>query len=227
MVLFWLNLISQIVYSDSPNIQIKSHRIMPLGDSITASSSGQASYRYYLWKLLASDGQKVDFVGSKIGVKGGSPQFSDFDQDHEGHWGWRADEILEKIEVWCKRYKPDTVLIHLGTNDIFQGQTTESTAREIENIIVTLRSSNRSINILIAQLIPGKGFEKTIRELNNKIENLAKLKHTHHSPVIAVDQFSGFEVSNDTWDGYHPNKNGDKKMAKRWYLALRKLNRYP
>src|SRR5437867_9543180 len=37
----------------SPSIpQDKTIKIMPLGDSITESSEGHASYRYYLWQHL-------------------------------------------------------------------------------------------------------------------------------------------------------------------------------
>src|SRR5215204_6437165 len=68
-------------------------KIMPLGDSITEAEGGHASYRYWLWKSLTQAGfNDIDFVGSRTGVFNGSPQFSDFDQNHEGHWGWRADE---------------------------------------------------------------------------------------------------------------------------------------
>ena len=39
-------------------------KIMPLGDSITQSSTGLNSYRYYLWHLLLNHGYHVDFVGA-------------------------------------------------------------------------------------------------------------------------------------------------------------------
>ena len=70
-----------------PSASSKTARIMPLGDSITESATGQSSYRYYLWHLALDRGYKVDFVGSQHGVLGGPPKFDDFDMDHEGHWG--------------------------------------------------------------------------------------------------------------------------------------------
>jgi acyl-CoA thioesterase I len=76
-------------------------KIMPLGDSITESNTGQFSYRYYLWHLLLAKGYHTDFVGSRHGVGNGPPANPDFDMDHEGHAGWRADEILAQIRVWA------------------------------------------------------------------------------------------------------------------------------
>jgi len=62
-----------------------------------------------------------------------------FDQDHEGHWGWRTDEILNgrlaagSLTEWLDYYTPDVVLIHLGTNDVYQNQSTTSTVEEVKN----------------------------------------------------------------------------------------------
>ncbi|MDP3984815.1 MAG: hypothetical protein Q8Q52_07440 [Acidimicrobiia bacterium] len=72
---------------------VEAVRIMPLGDSITEGKVGEATYRYFLWHDLFGAGRAVDFVGSLIGVKGGEPKYADFDQDHEGHSGNRADQI--------------------------------------------------------------------------------------------------------------------------------------
>src|SRR5262245_54038543 len=68
-------------------------RIMPLGDSITQADASHDSYRRPLWKSLQSGGYLVDFVGSSSMNHMGGPPVRDFDADHEGHWGWRADEI--------------------------------------------------------------------------------------------------------------------------------------
>ena len=96
---------------------------MSLGDSITESAAGQASYRYYLWKSALGQGYKLDLVGSQHGVFGGAPKFTDFDMHHEGHWGWTTDQILAQIKSWAVNASPDFVLIHLGHNDLMNGHT--------------------------------------------------------------------------------------------------------
>src|SRR6476646_6521413 len=143
-------------------------KIMPLGDSITASNTGQFSYRYYLWHLLLAQGYHVDFVGSLHGVGNGPPANPDFDMDHEGHAGWRADEILNHIQAWATAASPDFVLLNIGTNDLSQGQSVASTVIEIGGIIDVLRTVNPHIRILLAQLIAKTGVP-SIAVLNGNL----------------------------------------------------------
>lgn len=197
---------------------------MPLGDSITQADGNHNSYRRPLWIELSKAGYKVDFVGSTQEHFQGSSPLSDFDQDHEGHWGWRVDQILEQIDAWTRTSQPDIVLIHLGTNDINQGQSLESTIEELRKLIQTLRHINPHVKTLISQLIPC-GNQAQIQEFNRLIVDLARSTNTQESPVITVDQFSDFnaQAGSDTYDGCHPNESGEKKMASRWFAVLKKV----
>jgi acyl-CoA thioesterase-1 len=199
-------------------------KIMPLGDSITQSDSTHNSYRRKLWKKLQSEGYNVDFVGSQTNHNlWATPPDPDFDLDHEGHWGWRADQILEKIDKWAGSYLPDIALIHLGHNDIFHGNSVQSTVSELEQIIDILRRHNAKVTVLLAQLIPTHPQSLSIQELNAKITELAESKSTLTSPVIVVNQWKGFDAPSDTYDGVHPNESGEEKMATRWYEAIAKI----
>ena len=40
------------------------------------------------------------------------------------------------------------------------------------------------------------------------------------SPILVVDQFTGFDPAVDTTDGVHPDDSGFQKMSDRWYPAL-------
>lgn len=211
-------------------------RILLLGDSITQAKMGHRSYRYNLWVKLIDAGVNFDFVGSMNMNLGANPTWPDykgrsFDPDHEGHWGWRADEILngvpdqrdERLSEWLKTYTPDIVLIHLGTNDVFYSQSTSSTADELRHIIKMLRDDNRAVVILLAKLIPvfNMGANLRIDELNSRIDAIADETSNPASPVVVVDQNSGFDAHADTYDQLHPNKRGEEKMAARWFDALR------
>ena len=77
-------------------------RIMPLGDSITEGTSGDATWRYWLQKSVEAEGCVVDYVGSRRGVLHGKPRFSDFDPDHEGHWGWTTAQVKAQIDRWAR-----------------------------------------------------------------------------------------------------------------------------
>lgn len=198
-------------------------RIMPLGDSITQADRNHNSYRRPLWLKLRAAGYDVNFVGStKSNYLGNAPK-SDFDQDHEGHWGWEVDEVLAQVDRWSATAKPDVVLIHLGTNNILRGQSFESTIAELRKLVETMRQQNPRLKILIAQLIPSSGSEALTQQFNQQIAMLARSINSQTSPVILVDQFSGFNVQQNTYDGLHPNESGEQKMANRWFQALEKV----
>lgn len=195
---------------------------MPLGDSITESRAGHASYRYWLWHDLSGAGYEVDLVGSRAGVRGGAPLYPDFDQDHEGHWGWRTDQILDSLGVWIAESPPAIALIHLGTNDLFQGQTIASTVDELEEIVGRLRAADSAVAILLAQIIPMREIYgvDSIPAFNEEVAALASRLHDPASPVISVDQFTGFDPNEDTWDGVHPDESGERKITARWMERL-------
>lgn len=210
--------------TEAPSVSTTT-RIMPIGDSITQANHEHDSYRRPLWHELDRSGYQVDFVGSENSNFGGSPPHRDFDMDHEGHWGWRTDEILERIDDWARTYEPHVVLIHLGSNDVFQNQSTASTIEELEQLIDRLRVVNPKVKIAIAQIIPVDHSAKlnAIRSLNEMIEALGAIKNLEDSPVTIVDQFTGFDFEQDTYDGVHPNASGEEKMARRWFSALDEL----
>ncbi|MFT5050859.1 MAG: acyl-CoA thioesterase-1 [Chlamydiales bacterium] len=197
--------------------QAQTLRIMPLGDSITESQTGFASYRYWLWQDLASFGYCVNFVGGQTGVSG-TPLFPDFDQAHEGHTGFRADQVLNNISGWTAAVNPDIVLMHLGTNDIWQGHSAASTVSELDQIIDEMRAIRPRVVVLVAQVIPM--LPADIMPFNALLPGFVASKTTSASPVVLVDQFTGFDVNADTWDGVHPDQSGEIKMAAKWYEAL-------
>ncbi len=197
-------------------------KIMPIGNSITQAAAGRNSYRRPLWQKLTTAGYNVDFVGSVNLNYGGPPLNPDFDMDHEGHWGWRADQLLAGMANWAKTYRPDIALLHVGTNDMFQGHSVSSTLDEISQLIDTLRAANPGVTILLATLIPAANVEYNLRinELNSALPGLATAKNRAGSPVVLVNQNAGFNAASDTYDGTHPNSLGENKMANVWYNSL-------
>ena len=155
----------------------------------------------------------------------GGNDTNDYDADHEGHWGWRADEVLERIDQWAAHAKPDIVLIHLGTNDIGGGQDIDETVNEIDQIIGRLRAHNRRLQVLLAAILPVAHYAVTrrIEKFNDRLVELAKAKDMETSRVVLVDHFTGFDPEQDTYDGVHPNDDGNQKMAKKWFIDIQSL----
>ena len=212
-----------ISVSGSGTIVTRTWRVMPIGDSITEASGSRNSYRRPLWHSLNDAGYEINFVGSRNGNRDGQVPNPDFDTQHEGHWGWKADRFLNNNNIlnWAQTHQPDVALIHLGTNDIFNGQSVSSTIAEIGQIIDVLRSVNPNIRILVAQIIPTSDPGRpSLDPFNAAIPALVSSKNTARSPVRVVDQNSGFNASVDTYDGVHPDLSGEIKMANKWYDAL-------
>ncbi len=212
---------SVVIEHMEPRRLLAAVKIMPLGDSITESFPGHASYRFFLYNQLVQAGYDVDFVGSLTGVNGGSPLYSNFDQNHEGHSGIRTDQIQANIVAWANAAKPDIVLLHTGSNDIEQGQSNSSTANEISGLIDNLRSVVPNVKILLAQIIPENFNTSQYPLLNSLIANVASQKNTAQSPVVLVDQYTGFNNAADTFDGIHPDDSGERKLANKWFDALK------
>ena len=126
---------------------------MPLGDSITEGwpNPENVSYRFWLWKKLQFSGYDVDFVGTRHGVYAGTPLYTDWDQDHQGTSGEFADQTAAGATDWANASHPDIVLLHIGTNDLLEGESVSSTVSDVGEIIDNLRVANPNIAILVAQ----------------------------------------------------------------------------
>ena len=192
-------------------------RILPLGDSITHGGPNHDSYRRPLWQSLGTNGCCiVDFVGSQTKDE----PSKDYDPHHEGHFGWTTGMIKVSLPSWLQDYTPDIVLLYLGTNDA-QDEDIGDTIDNLKEIITILRSDNPQVTVLIAKLIPtSKPWNTYIRLLNEDIPGIAEDMDSSNSRMIVVDQNSGFDPKEDTYDGIHPNTNGEAKVAQKWFDTL-------
>jgi len=199
----------------------ESIKILPLGDSITHGGNESPSYRRALWFKLKEQGYDVDFVGSQRTFHGRQPPNKrlDFDLDHEGHWGWETNQIVEALPVWLNTYTADIALVHLGTNDFDRGESPQVTMEELSTVVSLLRQKNPTISILMAQLIPMRG--KNTTEFNAALSEWAGAQSTELSKLILVDMHSGYYPRIFNYDKYHPNFIGEKRLANRWFDAMK------
>ena len=208
-----------------PNTTVK---IMPLGDSITQAEKGRATYRAPLYNALVGNGCNVDFVGSENATLGGNVSGLSYDTDHEGHWGWHANEIRDNVANWAGSAQPDVVLLHIGTNDVRYDDSPTNVRSEIVQIINHLRGANANIAIVLAQVIPTTDWANPrVVALNAQIATIPSQLGTENSPIVLVDQYGGFDLNSDTYDTVHPNLSGAEKMATRWMAGLRGLSGWP
>lgn len=198
-------------------------RIMPLGDSITGSPG---CWRGLLWDQLDQAGYDVDFVGSLS--QACAPTGSD--ADHEGHGGYLVTQSVDNgnVRMWLEQNTPDVLLLHFGTNDVWSNLPPAQILEAYTQIIADLRELNPDATILVAQiipLVPDASFGCTdcpqrAINLNAEIPGWAAAHTTTQSPIIVVDQWTGFDPLTDTYDGVHPDAEGNIKIADRWFDTL-------
>jgi len=133
-----------------------------------------------------------------------------------------------------KKIRSDFILLQLGTNDVFpllEGRYTLAQFKEnMSSIIEELRkfkgSKNRHPRILIAS-VPLFCYEIASPEKNSCVEdriNPAIQEIAEKEEVIFVDNYSVLRNRCDLYDpdGVHPNRDGERALARNWLSSIRK-----
>ncbi|MFJ2033991.1 cellulose binding domain-containing protein [Streptosporangium sp. NPDC087985] len=201
--------------------QAATTKIMALGDSITGSPG---CWRALLWNRLNDAGYtNLDFVGTLPPQGCGIAH----DGDNEGHGGALVTNVADQNQLpgWLAATRPDIVMMHFGTNDVWSNRPTATILAAYGKLVDQMRADNPNMKVLVAQIIPmnpstcGECAQRVVA-LNAAIPGWAASKTTARSPVVVVDQWTGFSTASDTYDGVHPNASGDQKMSNRWFPAL-------
>lgn len=230
-------------------------RILPLGNSITVgetdgslSEDKMKGYRYGLRFLLKNAGYKLNFVGSQ---SSGCTYFNDC--QHGGIGGIRDQyivrlltdgydernmvQILVPPRPYLDEYKPDIILLHIGTNDITHEGTAAITNQKITEILNKIDEyeirSGKTVIVFLALIInrvkpwnPGSPAVIT-SQFNNAIKTMAQSRIVAGDYIVIVDMENnaGFtysyadDMANDG-QGIHPNETGYSKMAAFWYSSI-------
>ncbi len=190
-------------------------KIMPLGDSITELTDG---YRNSLWKLLSDGGYNVEFVGSQSSGPDTLPE-----KNHEGHIGYRIDEISDGINAWLDAYKPDIILLHIGTNDITQNYYLATAPDRLSTLIDKIAVQSPHTVILVASLIPRRTHNDANIAYNEAIPDIVGIKQRQGKNIYFVNMYNESQINTatDLFDDVHPNRNGSYKMAAVWYYHLK------
>lgn len=228
-----------------PSVE-KPLRILAVGDSITRATC----WRALLWQSLQeSFAGRFDMVGTLSEGNGCAP--AGYDRDNQGYSSSLVTEIvagvttartcdptcptLADLTAAFAQAQPDVVLMHFGTNDVWNARATEAIVGGYSQVVEAARAANPNVTILVAQIIPMNvtdatcsgctcaGCATNVPALNARITSWATSTSTQSSAVRVVDQFTGFDATLDNRDGVHPNDLGARKMADRWYEALAPL----
>jgi len=205
--------LSAVAVGMSPAAAGQPVRIMPLGASIThgyGSSDGNG-YRGALRAALTREaGMREDFVGSeRSGMLA--------DAEHEGHPGWRIDQIAARAEGWLTDHRPHIVVMHLGTNDMIQDHRTATAPERLVALADRLVAAEPGVTVYVSSLVASSDpvVDARIGEFNARLPGLL----AGHPRVVYVDQSRAVRPG-DLADTVHPGDAGYARIAHTWYAAI-------
>ncbi len=225
--------------------QVNPIKIGIVGNSISLGigSTDGLGFRKNLFDKLTIDGVNLDFVGAR-----GAPPF-------EGHFedGARIEEFYiggfgtgeNDIAAHMNTFKPEMLLIHLGTNNVrnvlsdvvpysndngisFLNTASGQLAELIQYVMKWKNGTDGSFlkRILVCKIIP-KTISNFEDDFNDELENIVSDINNGNVPsippgnVILVDQNSPFNTATMLLpDGIHPNDTGYLNMAEVYKNAV-------
>ncbi|WP_437497375.1 SGNH/GDSL hydrolase family protein [Sorangium sp. So ce1099] len=198
-------------------------KILPLGDSITdgVGVQGGGGYRIELFKKARAAGQNITFVGSLVN----GPAMVDgvaFPRAHEGHSGWRINQIAGLVPTPALADHPHIVLLHAGTNDLTQNDNIPMAPQRVGAVLDKIFDSSPETLVVVAQLIPITFADPTVVTYNNALADIVETRAAAGKHVVLVDMHTGFPAA-ELPDRIHPNEAGYARMANVWYAAIADL----
>lgn len=194
-------------------------RILPLGASITfgVKSSDGNGYRAVLRKALVDDGNPVNFVGNQ---KNGTMR----DNENEGWPGLRIEQVKEKAASSVVKWKPNLVLINLGTNDATQDFQVATAGDRMKEVLDLIYRDSPVATVVLSTLLPNQVIktQANVDKINPQYRDLVTKLRSQGKRIVLAEMTGsdGPKLLTDFADDTHPNDQGYKKMANIWYDAI-------
>jgi hypothetical protein len=205
-------------------------KVMMLGDSITAATC----YPQLVSKNFVSGGHtNFQFIGTQMNQQSCSAT----EVREEGHSGYGVTYLPEnskraacqkpacgsyaELQSWAAE-KPEIVLMHYGTNDVWDGQAASDILSAYVSVIAEFRKQDPNVVFFVSKIIKlnPSGCTGCLANVASLAAALtgswATTNSTTSSPVFIVDDYdSAFDPNseNDTTDGVHPTPAGAQIVA--------------
>lgn len=140
-----------------------------------------------------------------------------FPRAHEGHSGWRIDQIDGIVQQGALDVDPHIILLHIGTNDMVQMP--QGASGRLETLVDRIIATKPDALLVLSNIVPLPLAEAAVEAYNPTIPGIVEERAQTGANIIFVDQFSGFPES-DLDDLVHPTPAGYARMAGVWYEAI-------
>ena len=215
---------------------------LPLGDSITwgcgngfaphepddGCEQDAASYRIPTAQALEQANITITTVGSRSAGPASSPTTW---RNHEGHPGWRIDELTAIAPMWAS-LSPQVVTMLVGANDCLQGDGGTVAITRMATLLNTTGSLLPHTKVLVGSMldVPSGGAKTCQVALNAALPGMitqfdggrgmiSYVPVAENTTGVCGDDKTTFSIG----DGVHPNAGGHARVASVFALYMRRI----
>ncbi|MFF4118470.1 GDSL-type esterase/lipase family protein [Streptomyces sp. NPDC001714] len=210
-------------------------RFMPVGDSMTIGSTGEHTWRYRMWQHLCETyGGPFTLVGpretlyDKQADAPTSYAYAEpgFPRGHLAGWGEGWLHMAPLIGEAVRSCRADVLLVSLGLIDLGFYTNAEQTAANARTFVANARAADAGIHMVLLPVIPNirattdEPFAEQVALFNELLAKTAADLDEPRSPVIMAAPPEPYDIHTDTYDGTHPNANGEHRIAAAFAEAM-------
>lgn len=208
---------------------------MPVGDSMTIGSTGDHTWRYRMWRhLCATYGGPFTLVGpretlyDKAADSPASYAYAEpeFPRGHLAGWGEGWLHMVPLIGEAVRKSRADVLLVSLGLIDLGFYTNAEQTADNARAFVAEARAANPRIAMVWLPVIPNvraandEPFAVQVARFNELLAKTAADLDEPASPILLASVPKTWDIDTDTYDGTHPNANGEHRLASAFAEAM-------
>lgn len=201
-------------------------KVMFIGDSITAGTGGQTNLGGY--SAQTAQGRLHNGVTWR---RTGTLTLGYDDSLFSGGIGFRIDQMLVPTGLDLTTFKPDIVVMHVGTNDATQrvsgGVPTLATSQaSLTTLLDAVRAAKANCVVFFAQIVPNTDAATDAVITTQNAAFVTQIGLRSDAALISIVDQNAAIKANAAWatqwmsDTTHPNYRGYNVMAAAWRAAL-------
>ncbi|GHB36762.1 hypothetical protein GCM10010377_29640 [Streptomyces viridiviolaceus] len=210
-------------------------RFMSVGDSMTIGSAGEHTWRYRMWQhLCATYGGPFTFVGPRETLHDQTTDAPtsyayadpDFPRAHLAGWGEGWHHMAPLIREMVSTCRADVLLVSLGLIDLGFYTDAEQTADNVRVFVAEARAADPRIRMAVLPVIPNiraeadPSFATQVTRFNDLLAKTVIDLDEPDSPLLLATPPASYDIHTDTYDGTHPNADGEHKIAQAFAEAM-------